>query len=78
MDLKNIELSFHVEPALRDAEVSLETRRNLYLFGKEAIYNLVKYSKASIAVVRFECGSGKLSVIIEDNGTFCTRPGNCP
>lgn len=48
--------------------MSMEVRRSLYLIGKEAINNLVKYSGATEATVRFERKDSKLQVVIEDNG----------
>lgn len=68
MESKNIRFTFDTDAALADLPVSMEVRRNLYLIGKEAINNLIKYSEATQATVRFEQKKDQLSVLIEDNG----------
>ena len=68
MESKGIQFSFAVDPALGLLPVSMEVRRNLYLIGKEAINNLVKYSEATQATVRFSYVHKQLRVLIEDNG----------
>jgi two-component system sensor histidine kinase UhpB len=54
MESKNIRFSFVTDPALYAVPVSMEVRRSLYLIGKEAINNLIKYSEATEDTVRFE------------------------
>ncbi|GAB3940967.1 hypothetical protein GCM10028805_03600 [Spirosoma harenae] len=68
MESKQIQFSFQIDPALEGSPISMEVRRNLYLIGKEAINNLVKYSHASKATVKFERKDRQLQVLIEDNG----------
>ncbi|GAB4008477.1 hypothetical protein GCM10028808_14670 [Spirosoma migulaei] len=68
MESKGIECSFQIDPALGDAPISMEVRRSLYLIGKEAINNLIKYSGATQATVRFERKNDQLQVMIQDNG----------
>jgi two-component system, NarL family, sensor histidine kinase UhpB len=68
MESQNIRFSFETDPTLTDLPISMEVRRNLYLIGKEAINNLVKYSYATQATVRFEYQKGQLLMRIEDNG----------
>ncbi|GAB3966080.1 hypothetical protein GCM10028806_06030 [Spirosoma terrae] len=68
MESKAIRFSFVIDPTLETAPMSMEVRRSLYLIGKEAINNLVKYSGATEATVRFERKDSKLQVVIEDNG----------
>jgi len=68
MASKNIRFSFVIDPALDMAPISMEIRRNLYLIGKEAINNLIKYSHATEATVHFERNNNELSVLITDNG----------
>ncbi len=68
MESRNILFSLVSDPALDDLPVSMGVRRNLYLIGKEAINNLVKYSQATHATVRFERGKDQIAVVIEDNG----------
>ncbi|WP_460968702.1 tetratricopeptide repeat-containing sensor histidine kinase [Spirosoma migulaei] len=68
MESKAISFSFQTDPALADIPVSMEVRRSLYLIGKEAINNLIKYSEATQATVRFARRADQLEVLIEDNG----------
>ncbi|WP_460906938.1 tetratricopeptide repeat-containing sensor histidine kinase [Spirosoma areae] len=68
MESKNIQFSFVADSSLDNLPISMEVRRNLFLIGKEAINNLVKYSEATEAAVRFERKDRQLQVVIEDNG----------
>ncbi|WP_170305422.1 tetratricopeptide repeat-containing sensor histidine kinase [Spirosoma terrae] len=68
MESKNISFSFQIDPALVDMPMSMEVRRSLYLIGKEAINNLIKYSEATQAKVWFARKDNQLEVLIEDNG----------
>ncbi len=68
MESKSIRFSLVADPVLETLPISMEVRRNLYLIGKEAINNLVKYSDATQASLRFEYRSGQLTVLIEDDG----------
>ncbi|MBO0929420.1 tetratricopeptide repeat-containing sensor histidine kinase [Fibrella aquatilis] len=68
MESKNIRFSSDISPRLADVPVPMDIRRNLYLIGKEAINNLIKYSEATEATIRFDHVDGKLAVQIDDNG----------
>ncbi|MBD2700801.1 tetratricopeptide repeat protein [Spirosoma sp. BT702] len=68
MESKDIDFDFTVDATLDGFPVPMEVRRNLYLIGKEAINNLVKYSHAMKATLRFEQQNGQLKVLIEDDG----------
>lgn len=68
MESKNIAFTLSVDPALNELPVSMDVRRNLYLIGKEAINNLVKYADATWATLRFERRGNEFAVLIEDNG----------
>ncbi|UHG93949.1 tetratricopeptide repeat-containing sensor histidine kinase [Spirosoma oryzicola] len=68
MESKGIEFRFTVDASLDQFPVPMEVRRNLYLIGKEAINNLIKYSQATQAVLRFEYQNEQLKILIEDNG----------
>ncbi|GAB3912383.1 hypothetical protein GCM10028803_55570 [Larkinella knui] len=68
MESKNIQFSLVADPTLDTLPIPMEVRRNLYLIGKEAINNLVKYSEATQATMRFEHQKDQLNVVIEDNG----------
>ncbi|MVM30701.1 tetratricopeptide repeat protein [Spirosoma sp. HMF4905] len=68
MESKDISFSFQIDPTLVDIPISMEVRRSLYLIGKEAINNLIKYSQATRATVRFTRRDNQLEVLIQDNG----------
>lgn len=68
MESKQIGFTFSVDPALEQLPVSMDVRRNLYLIGKEAINNLIKYSEATLATMRFERRGDQFAVLLEDNG----------
>jgi signal transduction histidine kinase len=68
MESKQIAFTFSVDPALEQLPVSMEVRRNLYLIGKEAINNLIKYAEATQATIRFDRRGNQVAVRIEDNG----------
>lgn len=68
MESKGIRFCFQIDPVLDGVPISMEVRRNLYLIGKEAINNLVKYSQATDATLRFDRRDHQLRVLIEDNG----------
>ncbi|QJD80234.1 tetratricopeptide repeat-containing sensor histidine kinase [Spirosoma rhododendri] len=68
MESKQIAFTFSVDPSLEQLPVSMEVRRNLYLIGKEAINNLIKYSEATLATMRFERRGDQFAVLLEDNG----------
>ncbi|MFN4080467.1 MAG: tetratricopeptide repeat protein [Saprospiraceae bacterium] len=48
--------------------ISMDKRRHVYLLFKEALNNLVKYSKASLAQVSLSIEGRELTLVIEDNG----------
>lgn len=68
MESKNIAFSLIDDAELEHLPISMDVRRNLYLVAKEAINNLVKYSEATQATMRFEHQQKQLRVVIEDNG----------
>lgn len=68
MESKGIQFSVVSDPGLESLPISMDVRQNLYLISKEAINNLVKYSEATKATMRFGYDKEQLKVIIEDNG----------
>ncbi|MBP6432404.1 MAG: hypothetical protein KA319_11620 [Ferruginibacter sp.] len=51
-----------------NTKCSVELRKNIYLFCKEAINNSIKYSNATILTLNFTFNLNKLEIIIEDDG----------
>ncbi|MCA0234645.1 MAG: histidine kinase [Bacteroidetes bacterium] len=49
-------------------KLPMNKRRDFYLLYKEAINNMVKYSKATKAVVRLTLAENELSLLVQDNG----------
>lgn len=68
MESKNIRFSLLADADADNVPISMDVRRNLYLIGKEAINNLIKYSEATQATLRFEYQKDQVKVMIEDNG----------
>jgi two-component system, NarL family, sensor histidine kinase UhpB len=65
---KKIEFTFHSDESLNEKKLSLEERRNFYLIFKEAVNNLVKYSKATRAAITLTNESNRIRLHIQDNG----------
>ncbi len=65
---KNIQLDFQSPLDINSIALSMEIRRNIYLITKEAINNLVKYSNATLASIRFQKEGKMLDIQIVDNG----------
>jgi len=68
MDGKNISYRVNFPEDAGKLSLSMGRRRDFYLIFKEAINNLVKYSKATVADVTVESDSRKLRMVIKDNG----------
>jgi len=63
-----IELRWKEDEQLNAQKMTMEQRKNLYLFFKEAINNAAKYSKAQEVTVNMELEHNKLTLSIKDNG----------
>ncbi|GJQ64661.1 MAG: hypothetical protein SCALA702_37140 [Melioribacteraceae bacterium] len=50
-------------------KLGMDLRRHLTLLCKESMTNIVKHSEAGIAVLSIEYNSGKISIVISDDGT---------
>jgi two-component system, NarL family, sensor histidine kinase UhpB len=68
MDGKNISYEIRFPEEADKCALSMERRRDFYLIFKEALNNLVKYSKATTAKVIVETDKNKVRMIIADNG----------
>lgn len=67
-EAKNIQLQFTDNKDIPDISLNMEQRKNIYLICKEAISNAIKYSNCSIIGVLIRKDSGKLVILIRDNG----------
>jgi|GEM_PF-3565806 len=66
--IKNMEVKVQVTEKLSSIELPIESRRNIYLFCKEAINNAVKYSNGTLLELCIEQTDGKLEFLVRDNG----------
>jgi signal transduction histidine kinase len=63
-----IEVELLMDDALRNEPFSIERRRSLFLFFKEAVNNIAKHSGATYAQILFQQTNGILKLVISDNG----------
>jgi signal transduction histidine kinase len=68
MDGKNIEYEMRFPEADGNLALSMERRRDFYLVFKEAVNNVVKYSKATHAKVFVDIDNNKVRLTISDDG----------
>jgi signal transduction histidine kinase len=65
---KNISPHIEVSGEVESCKLSIETRKNIYLFCKEAINNVAKYSNATMLKMSFLLHESLLEIIISDDG----------
>lgn len=65
---KHMEVSVHVYEAIHQHQLTMEQRRNIYLFCKEAINNAVKYSGGDLLELNVKEDGGLLEFSVRDNG----------
>ena len=68
LDARSIEFELISDAVLDNTRLSMGTRKNLYLFFKEAINNAAKYADAKKVAVRITKKENRLELIIEDDG----------
>jgi signal transduction histidine kinase len=66
--IKNIQVKVTVPAHLHEHILPVESRRNIYLFCKEAINNAVKYSEGSLLELNIKEVGDKLEFSVSDNG----------
>jgi signal transduction histidine kinase len=66
--IKNMQVKISVPEKIADINLPVESRRNIYLFCKEAINNAVKYSNATLLELTVKEVNGKLEFSVSDNG----------
>jgi signal transduction histidine kinase len=76
-EVHRLNCQIEVSDGLPEVVVSGHYRRNIFLFFKEALHNIVKHASASSATVRIDFRDNQLHVIIQDNGRGLTE-GNIP
>ena len=65
---KNISAELLFPVVAHPVSLPMDQRRDFYLIFKEAINNLVKYSRATQALVEVELNSHSINLLIRDNG----------
>jgi two-component system sensor histidine kinase UhpB len=66
--IKNMHVKIDVPEKISEINLPVESRRNIYLFCKEAINNAVKYSNATLLELTVKEVNGKLEFSVSDNG----------
>jgi signal transduction histidine kinase len=66
---KNVTLDFRNDTGLRDVELSMEHRKNLYLICKEAVNNAMKYSGCKTLTVKLLKEKRVLIARVSDDGS---------
>jgi len=66
--IKNMQVKINLPEHLHEHSLPMESRRNIYLFGKEAINNAVKYSNGTLIELNIKATNGVLEFLITDNG----------
>ncbi len=66
--IKNMQVKISVPEKITEINLPVESRRNIYLFCKEAINNAVKYSNATLLELTVKEVNGKLEFSVSDNG----------
>lgn len=68
LDAKNMELDFTSDATLSALKITMEQRKNFYLFFKESINNAVKHSNAKKISVSITKNDKTIEMNIRDNG----------
>jgi signal transduction histidine kinase len=67
-EARSIEYSITIQEHIDQLKFSMEYRQHIYLILKESINNLVKYSKATMAVIDVSFDQCVLEIHVKDNG----------
>lgn len=73
--LREMEFTVECNSNKAAAKLSLDAKRHLFLFYKEAIHNVLKHSKASRVTIRMWDEDDKLALEITDNGVGIPSDG---
>ena len=66
--IKKMQVKVNIPEYLNEINLPMQTRRNIYLFCKEAINNAVKYSNATLLQLNIKEIDSKLEFSVIDNG----------
>ncbi len=65
---KNVKVNWQEEAGLIQQKLSMEQRKNLYLFFKEAVNNTAKYAQAAVVDIQLNRQQNKINLSITDDG----------
>jgi signal transduction histidine kinase len=65
---KGIRIDFQIDEELKNYLPPMQERKNIYLLGKEAINNAVKYSGGSSIIVSAKKNKNKILLTVKDDG----------
>ncbi|MBO9593242.1 MAG: hypothetical protein J7599_10040 [Niabella sp.] len=65
---REINYQIHIAPAINDIVQHITARKNVVLIIKEAVNNIVKYSKATLVSIRVYAKNDRLRIEVVDNG----------
>jgi ligand-binding sensor domain-containing protein len=65
---KNIKVNWQQQPEIVQQKLSMEQRKNLYLFFKEAVNNIAKYAEATSVNIALSRNEQEINLTIKDNG----------
>lgn len=71
--LREVEYSLVCRSSKTTAKLTLDSKRHLFLFYKEALHNIVKHSKATLVTVRLYDARDRLVMEVSDNGVGLPR-----
>lgn len=74
--LREIHFNFEFESSKTTAKLSLDAKRHLFLFYKEAIHNILKHSQADCVSIRLWDEHDKLALEVVDNGVGIPMNGS--
>ncbi|WP_193214866.1 histidine kinase [Luteolibacter marinus] len=66
--LREIDYSLVCRSSKTTAKLTLDSKRHLFLFYKEALHNIVKHSQATTVTIRFYDARDRLVMEVADNG----------
>lgn len=67
-EAKAINYKINISDEIKNIHLEMEYRQHIYLIMKEAINNLIKYSKCTEASIVVERKASQLSIVLMDNG----------
>lgn len=68
LEANEIEYDFEVAPSVKDLNFSMEVRRDIFLVFKEALNNIIKYSKCTHVKFKLSRSAKDFVLLVEDNG----------